>query len=177
MRWAASPLETETGVFALIQVLFVCTGNTCRSPMAEGLLRKRLAERGRDDIEVASAGIGAGGGHPAADGAYLVALEDGIDLSSHRSRRLSPEMIESADVVLVMSREHAAVVDAMHPGEKAWLLGEYAGRTPDRAEVEDPYGGDLETYRSAWVELSGLVEDVLDRLDREWPRDPDNDRG
>ncbi|MGH7659003.1 MAG: low molecular weight protein arginine phosphatase [Gemmatimonadales bacterium] len=161
----------------MIQVLFVCTGNTCRSPMAEGLLRKRLAERGREDIGVGSAGIGAGGGHPAADGAYLVALEDGVDLSSHRSRRLTPEMIESADVVLAMSREHAAVVDAMNPGDKAWLLGEYVGRSGDRAEVADPYGGDLETYREAWTELSALVEELLDRLDREWPRDPDNDRG
>lgn len=161
----------------MIQILFVCTGNTCRSPMAEGLLRKRLAERGRDDFQVGSAGIGAAEAYPAADGAYLVALEGGVDLSEHRSRRLTSEMIDSAEIVLAMSREHKAVVEAMHPGGNVRLLGDFAGRSRGNVEVADPYGGDLETYREAWDELSALVENLMERLEREWPRDPDDDRG
>src|SRR3954466_6121375 len=85
-----------------MHILFVCTGNTCRSPMAETLLRHALEARGATQVTVGSAGSGAWEGAPASEGAYLVALEHGLDLSAHRARMLTRELVNSADLVLTM---------------------------------------------------------------------------
>ena len=89
-----------------MRILLVCTGNTCRTPMAETQLRSLLAERGLADVEVTSAGTGAWDGAPASEGAYLVGLEHGHDLSGHRARLLTGEHAGQADLILTMSRSH-----------------------------------------------------------------------
>lgn len=147
-----------------MQVLFVCTGNTCRSPMAASLLERTLEQSGLRDIEVLSAGIGAWEGAPASEGAYLVMLEDGLDLSAHRARLLTPELIESADLILTMSRSHLGRVRELGAGSRAHLLGEFAGRAGDRAEIKDPFGAELEQYRETYRELAGLMPAVAERL-------------
>lgn len=148
-------------------ILLVCTGNTCRSPLAEALLRTKLAERGVDGVEVSSAGTGAWDGAPASEGAYLVALEHGLDLSAHRARLLNKDVAASADVILTMARHHRARVEQLGATGKAHLLGEYAGRTGPAAEVRDPFGGDLQGYRETFEELDGLLDAVVVRLERE----------
>ncbi len=148
-------------------ILLICTGNTCRSPLAEALLRTKLAERGVDGVEVSSAGTGAWDGAPASEGAYLVALEHGLDLSAHRARLLSKEVAAGADVILTMARHHRARVEQLGATGKAHLLGEYAGRTGPAAEVRDPFGGDLQGYRETFEELDGLLDAVVVRLERE----------
>lgn len=147
-----------------MRVLFVCTGNTCRSPMAASLLERTLEQSGLRDIEVLSAGIGAWEGAPASEGAYLVMLEDGLDLSAHRARLLTPELIESADLILTMSRSHLGRVRELGAGSRAHLLGEFAGRAGDRAEIKDPFGAELEQYRETYRELAGLMPAVAERL-------------
>lgn len=149
------------------RILLVCTGNTCRSPMAEALLRHKLSSRGLEEIEPLSAGTGAWEGAPASEGAYLVSLEHGLDLSSHRARLLTREMVAEADLVLTMARHHLARVEELGAAGKAWLLGEFAGRTRDSAELRDPFGGELEGYRETFQELDTMLEAIVTRLQRE----------
>jgi len=151
----------------MTQILLICTGNTCRSPLAEALLLKKLAERGVDGVQVGSAGTGAWDGAPASEGAYLVALEHGLDLSAHRARLLTRELIATADLVLTMARHHRARVEQLGSGIQAHLLGEFAGRAGGDAEVRDPFGGDLEGYRETFGELDTMLDSVVERLERE----------
>jgi protein-tyrosine phosphatase len=152
-----------------MQVVFVCTGNICRSPLAEAIARRLLDERGRPDIEVSSAGTAAFDGSPASEGAYLVALENGLDLSSHVSTPLSPEVVTEADLVLGMAPHHVERARVMGGEEKSYLLGEYAGRPPGDDHVEDPYGGDLEEYRRTYAQLAALMEVAVERIVKEYP--------
>ena len=149
------------------RVLFVCTGNICRSPLAASLLERALRERGLE-VEVTSAGTGAWDGAPASEGAYLVGLERGLDLSSHRARLLSRELVDEADLILTMARHHRARVDELGGEGKVFVLGEYAGKGGD--EVSDPFGGDLAVYRETAQELEGLAAAVAERLAAESKR-------
>jgi len=145
------------------RVLFVCTGNTCRSPIAEGLLRRAVEAAGRGDIEVGSAGTGAWEGSPASEGSYLVSLEQGIDLSGHRARMLTPELIEQADLILTMSRTHLGRVRELGGGGRAHLLAEFA-TAGSADDIWDPFGGDLEDYRTTFRVLEPMVARVAERL-------------
>jgi protein-tyrosine-phosphatase len=153
------------------QILFVCTGNICRSPLAEALLRRALMERGVGEVGVQSAGTGAWDGAPASEGAYLIGLERGLDLSSHRARLLTRELVEDAHLIFTMARHHRARVHELGGEGRVFVLGEYAGRTGEEAEVGDPFGGDLEVYRDTCAELETLIAAVADRLASETRRE------
>ena len=150
------------------RILLVCTGNICRSPLAAALLQRALAQRGIDGLDVASAGTGAWDGAPVSEGAYLVGLERGLDLSAHRARLLTRELVEEADLILTMARHHRARVDELGGEGHVFVLGEYAGREGDAAEVSDPFGGDLEVYRDTCVELEALIDTAVERIVKEF---------
>jgi protein-tyrosine-phosphatase len=132
--------------------------------MAEALLRRSLTEAGRSDVMVESAGTGAWDGAPASEGAYLVGLEQGIDLSGHRARLLNRAMVDQADLILAMSRTHLARVRELGGGGRAHLLGEYAGYQGLQAEIDDPYGGELEDFRQTYRTLAAMMPGIVSRV-------------
>lgn len=147
-----------------MRLLFVCTGNTCRSAMSEALARRLAAERGLHDVAVSSAGTSAWEGAPASDGALLVAMEQGIDLNAHRARVLSKEIVEESDLILVMSVHHRERALALGGEGRTFLLTDYASRSSLGNPVLDPFGGDLDTYRSTFAEMEREITRVLDRI-------------
>lgn len=153
-----------------MRVLFVCSGNTCRSPLAETLFRRMLDEAGRQDITVESAGTGAYDGAPASEGAFLVGLEAGLDLTGHRARLLDRDLVARADLILTMSRGHLTRVGRLGGEGKAHLLGTYASAPAEESELRDPYGGDVEGYRQTLQQLERLLFSARERLLAELPR-------
>ncbi len=147
-----------------MRILFICTGNTCRSPMAAEIARRVAAERGLSDVTVASAGTGAFEGSAASDGALLVAMENGGDLSGHRSQPLTRELVETSDLVLVMGDRHLTRVEELGGAGRAWLLTDYASHGGDARPVSDPFGGELATYRATYEELETEIRRAFDRL-------------
>jgi protein-tyrosine-phosphatase len=150
-----------------MHVLMVCTGNMCRSPLAEAILRAELQQRGVEDVRVASAGTGAWEGRAASDGALLVGLENDLDISEHRSRHLSRNMVEEADIIFTMSRSHSERVRKLGGDGRVFLLGEYAGLKRSKAEIGDPYGRELGVYRDTFELMQGLLRTAAERLMRE----------
>jgi protein-tyrosine-phosphatase len=147
-----------------MRLLFVCTGNTCRSPMAASIARRIAEERGLTDLVVESAGTGAYDGSAASDGALLVAMEHAGDLAAHRARTLTRPMIQEADLVLTMGERHLARVEELGGAGKSFRLTDFASHGGAPSDVSDPFGGDLETYRATYEELEDAVRRALARV-------------
>jgi tRNA threonylcarbamoyl adenosine modification protein (Sua5/YciO/YrdC/YwlC family) len=140
-------------------VLFVCTGNTCRSPMAEALFRERTKKLGWNII---SAGTFAGEGYPASANAVAALRECGIDLTEHGSQPLTKALIERADIVITMGESHRASVLQIAPdcSAKVCLLKSFeTGKVP--ADIADPFGGSLKVYRHTRDEIDHAISDLI----------------
>jgi protein-tyrosine phosphatase len=145
-------------------ILFVCSGNVCRSPMAAGLLRQNLLEKNlAAGHRVASAGIWALDGQPASANAIAVMAERGIDITDHVAHTLAAEDVATADVILGMSQEHIELIQNTWPQYrwKAYRLSEMSGK---RKDVQDPYGQPLKAYRACVDVISSYLEKGLCRI-------------
>lgn len=141
-----------------MRIFFVCTGNTCRSPMAEALFAaKRLP-----GAEVRSAGIFAGDA-PLSQHARTVLENDGI-LFPHRAKQLTREDLQWSTLVLTMTASHKEYLIQNYPEarDKIYTLVEFTYGVP--ADVSDPYGGPLSTYQHTYQELKGLVDKLVDKI-------------
>ena len=148
-------------------MLFVCTGNTCRSPMAEAIARRVAIDRGLPDVEVASAGTGAAPGMPASDGALLVGMERRLDLAGHRAQFLTREVVRDSDLILTMGELHLQRAEALGGAGRAFLLSDFASHGESQDPVPDPVGADLDVYRETADALEADIIRVFDRLERE----------
>ncbi len=131
-------------------ILFVCTGNTCRSPMAEYLLRDMAKKAGMSgQLEIASAGISACDGEPISENAAEVLLERNIDANRHQAKRVSPAFIDWADRIYVMTEAHRRMIISVVPEAAAKLKV---------MQVSDPYGGGLDIYRQCLREIEAFLK-------------------
>ena len=150
-------------------ILFICTGNSCRSVMAEGLARKSLYEVGKDGIEVSSAGMRALGGLAPTSETIQVMNEEGIDVADYKSRSMTPEMIKKADLIIAMEPVHKDEILRLVPAaaSKTFLLKEYKCRSkiPDSGfSVHDPIGKSIDEYRITRDEIKREVGRIADSL-------------
>ena len=141
----------------MTKVLFICTGNTCRSPMAEGIFRDMLRRDGNEEIMCQSAGLSALGGEPVTENAVEVCKEIGVDISGHCARRFTAEEIPVWDTYFTMSDTHAYILEqAGVPRDKIYVP----------SYIEDPFGGDLAVYRRCRDKLQEELAEFYSRLKR-----------
>jgi protein-tyrosine-phosphatase len=145
-------------------ILFVCTANICRSPVAEGILRKRLQDAFMDGWTVSSAGTWAQRERGASRNSVTVMAQRGIDIGDHVAAGVTAEMLREADLVLCMEAGHAEALHAEFREEasgKVYMLSQMVGR---RHDIEDPYGQELPEYERMADEVEEMIDAALPRI-------------
>ncbi len=148
----------------MAHILFICTANICRSPVAEAILKDRLSKRGFSDWTVRSAGTWAQQKRPASQNSVIVAKNlYGLDISDHLARMVDLSQLAKADLVLCMEMGHAEALrfEFHEYADKVFLLSQMVGPA---YSIEDPYGGPLTAYESMAKELEDIIDRGLDKI-------------
>ncbi|MFZ2312907.1 MAG: low molecular weight protein-tyrosine-phosphatase [Methylobacter sp.] len=142
-------------------IMVVCVGNICRSPMAEAILKDALSKINQNTCHVSSAGIGALVGHKADAKASQLMIARGLDISQHRARQLNSEMIRKADLILVMELGHKMDIETREPSAKGKIfrLGEWGSN-----DIPDPYQMDLKAFETALDQIDQGVTEWIKKL-------------
>ncbi len=144
------------------RIVLVCTGNTCRSPLAEGILKKLLPQSWKDRLQITSAGIAAVEGRSVSTNSLMVAAENGIDLSEKKSNRLTFDFVEDSDLVIVMENSQRIALLATSTGssDRIVTLRGLAPSGEDSAgdDISDPFGGSIEQYRETFHQIQAALE-------------------
>lgn len=143
-----------------MNILFVCTGNTCRSPMAAAMFNKVAVERNLD-VRIESAGIFANEGENASSEAIIAMQSYGIDLTGHHAQQINEELIKESDLILTMTPAHKMVFNNVADG-KVYTLCEYVGLDYD---IDDPFGGDVDDYMETAKQIETAVVLLADKLE------------
>jgi len=143
-----------------MHILFVCTGNTCRSPMAGAYFRSLCEKSGRNDISVESVGTFAGEGQPASAQSVSVMKDYGIDLSTHKSSALTKAKIDAADLIIAMTTSHRLHIGSMSHSalKKTRTLLEF---TQKNGNISDPFGGTEKTYSDCFSEMKEALDNLF----------------
>ena len=155
---------------SLKKILFVCTGNSCRSVMAEGLLRHLLSEKGHTDIQVLSAGVSAMAGFGPTQETVEVMQKEGIDVSGHMGQPVTRELVERADAIFCMEEFHREMILVQIPAaeQKVYLLKTFQlDRPMSDPNVQDPIGRSKEVYESCLLTIKQAVERVVNWLEQQ----------
>ena len=144
-------------------IIFICTGNTCRSPMAAALATS-IFKQNKLNVAVLSAGVTAGDGYPASQNAILAMEDENIDINPHLSTQISQEILTQAALILTMTTSHLQIVQSIHPTANAHTLAQYANQSGD---VSDPFGGNLATYRKCAAQIKELLSASVAKLKEE----------
>lgn len=162
LREGAIKKEDIEAVIKKKGILFICTGNSCRSVMAKALLEKVLKDKKRDDVEVMSAGIMMLEGLKASEEVKGLLKNEGIDVSAHRSQMVTREMLRKSDIILVMERLHEKRIMELAPEAKnrLFLLKEFAKINDNNLDVADPIGRPFEFY----AETLGTIKEAVERI-------------
>jgi protein-tyrosine phosphatase len=160
----AEPILNEMAAESVVRVLMVCTGNTCRSPMAAAALELALGME-RDRLDVQSAGTSAHPGQPATPLAIDLCRAAGVDLTAHRSRRISPALLAQADLILVMEPDHLRAVLGMGADpRKSHVLSDWPAPGEPELRISDPFGASREAYEECWLRIRRHIERVVPQV-------------
>jgi protein-tyrosine phosphatase len=154
----------------IFRVMFVCTGNTCRSPMAEGILRRMAKEDNLEYMDVVSSGVGTLDGYPATGHAIRVAQKDGVDISNHHSLQLIAELMEEADLIFALAFDHYEKMLMMYPEDenKIHMLKGFPYNQAEKGlNIADPIGLDFKEYQKTYNAIKAELERIWPNI-KEW---------
>jgi protein-tyrosine-phosphatase len=146
-------------------LLFVCTGNTCRSPMAAAIAAGGVQARGWTHVDIRSAGTSAAAGTGATQQAIDVAAEHGLDLRSHEAQPLTAELVEWADLILAMGPAHWNEAVSLGGAGRTAIVTDFIEGAGKGMPVADPFGGDHDSYRATFAQLRLASDALLDRIE------------
>ena len=150
-----------------MNIMFVCTGNTCRSAMAEGLAKKEIENKGLD-INVSSSGIFAVEGEHASYNSVAIMKEYDVDILMHKATPIEKANVEKMDLILCAAMSHKNQVIARYPDlrDKVYTMKEYAGldKNGEDTDIGDPWGYDINTFRMCAAEISLCIDKIIEKI-------------